>query len=516
MRGIIRGILLSASFLILCGGLARAEGPPAKPNILWIYSDDHAVKAVSAYGGPLAELAPTPNIDRLAKEGMLFRNSFVSNSLCGPARAVILTGLHSHKNGFRANSDRFDSDQRTYPKLLQKIDYQTAVFGKWHLVSDPQGFDTWAILPGQGHYYNPDFLLPGGKEQPQGYVTDIIADKALHWLREDRDTSRPFMLMVQNKAPHREWEPGPAHLNLFDDVTFPEPETLFDDYSGRGTAAHDQDMTIAKTMRMGPDLKVWPEDEKGSPEWRRTFGRMTDAQRAAWEQAYAPENAAFIDAHLEGKDLVRWKYQRYMKDYLRSIRSVDDNVGRLLDYLDASGLAENTVVFYSSDQGFYLGEHGWFDKRFIYEESLRTPLIVRWPGVVKPGSESDALVQNLDIAETMFELAGAPVPGDMQGLSLVPIMKGETPVTWRDGIYYHYYEGEKAVHHVYKHYGVRTERHKIAYFYTLDEWEFYDLEKDPQELHSVYDDPAYAEEVGNLKAELDRLRAQYEVPVDET
>jgi arylsulfatase A-like enzyme len=493
---------------------ATAVAEASQPNIIWIYSDDHAVKAVSAYGGPLAELAPTPNIDRIAKEGLIFRNSFVTNSLCGPARAVILTGLHSHKNGFRRNGDKFDGDQRTFPKLLQGEGYQTALFGKWHLRTDPQGFDAWSVLPGQGHYYNPDFINPDGKEQVQGYVTDIIVDKALHWLKDNRNADKPFMLMVQNKAPHREWEPGPAHLNLFDDVTFPEPSTLFDDYSGRGTAARDQDMTIAETMRMGPDLKVWTEEERGTGAWKRTFGRMTDEQREAWEKAYQPENEAFLAANLKGKDLVRWKYQRYMKDYLRSIRSVDDNVGRILDYLDESGLADNTIVFYSSDQGFYLGEHGWFDKRFIYEESLRTPLVVRWPGVIKPGSESEAMVQNLDMAQTFLELTGQEPPKDMQGMSLAPLMKGENPSTWRDGIYYHYYEGEKAVHKVYRHYGVRTQRYKIAYYYTLDEWEFFDLQKDPEELNSVYDDPAYADEVARLKKELERLREQYEVPED--
>jgi len=500
---------------VVIGLAAFAAQAEDRPNILWIYADDHAIEAVSAYEGRLAPYAPTPNIDRLAKEGMIFRNSFVTNSICGPCRAVVLTGLHSHKNGFRKNGDQFDGGQRTFPKLMQADGYQTAVYGKWHLRTEPEGFDDWYVLPGQGHYYNPDFRLPDGREQVEGYVTDVITDKALHWLKTGRDEGKPFMLMLQHKAPHREWEPGPDHLNLFDDVTFPEPPNLFDDYEGRGTAAKKQDMSIAETMRMGPDLKVWTKEDEDTPAYRRTFGRMTEEQRAAWEAAYGPDNERMLEAGLEGDDLVRWKYQRYMRDYLRCIRSVDDNVGRVLDYLDESGLAENTIVFYSSDQGFYLGEHGWFDKRFIYEESLRTPLLVRWPGRVKAGSECTAVVQNLDMAQTFLALAGVPDPGGMQGVSLAPLMLGRQNTLPRDAIYYHYYEGEGRVHNVYKHYGVRTERYKLAYFYTLDEWEFYDLQADPFEMRSAYDNPLYAEEVARLKTKLAELREQYEVPEDE-
>ncbi len=490
-----------------------AEGAE-RPNIIWIFSDDHAQNAVSAYGSRLASAAPTPNIDRIAREGIIFRNSFVTNSICGPCRAVVLTGKHSHINGFRDNSDRFDGTQQTFPKLLQQAGYQTAIFGKWHLVSDPTGFDAWEVLPGQGDYYNPDFLAPEGPTKHEGYVTDIITDLSLKWLEKDRDPAKPFMLMLQNKAPHREWLPGPKHLTTYDDVTFPEPDNLFDDYSGRGTAAKKQDMTIAKTMRLGPDLKVWETVDDNDPGKKRTFGRMTEEQRKNWEAAYGPGNKAFLEAKLEGGALVRWKYQRYMKDYMRCIASVDDNVGRVLDYLETSGLDKNTVVFYSSDQSFYLGEHGWFDKRFIYEESLRTPLVARWPGVIKPGSETDLMVQNLDCAETFLDIAGAEIPNDMQGMSLEPLLRGERPGNWRESIYYHYYEGEGKVHNVYKHYGVRTPRYKLAYFYTLGEWEFYDLEKDPHEMRSEYNNPEYAEEVAGLKAELARLRAVYRVPED--
>lgn len=501
-------------------GLAanRASGQAAqRPNIVWIYSDDHAQGAVSAYGGRLAEVAPTPNIDRIANAGMLFNNSFVTNSLCGPCRAVILTGKHSHLNGFKKNGDRFDSSQQTFPKLLQQNGYQTAVFGKWHLESDPTGFDAWEILPGQGNYYNPDFITPQGKHQEHGYVTDLITDKALHWLDGQRDAAKPFMLMVQHKAPHREWEPGPDHLTTFDDVEIPEPDNLFDDYENRGSAAKLQDMTIAKTMTMESDLKVWPENAAEDPKlkgtWKRTLGRFDGEQLAAWNAAYGPKNKAFLEANLTGKDLVRWKYQRYMKDYLRCVRSVDDNVGRVLDYLREKGLDKNTIVFYSSDQSFYLGEHGWFDKRFMYEESLRTPLVAMGPSI-PAASNCDAMVQNLDMAETFLALTGLTAPGDMQGASLAPLMHGDTPADWRDALYYHYYEGEGKVHNVYRHYGVRTERFKLIYFYTLDEWEFYDLKLDPAEMNNQYGNPEYAAEIGALRDRLGQLREQYQVPVD--
>jgi len=493
---------------------ALASPGGQRPNIVWIYSDDHAQNAVSAYGGRLASVAPTPNIDRLAREGVIFRNSFVTNSICGPCRAVVLTGKHSHINGFRTNSDRFDGAQQTFPKLLQQAGYQTALFGKWHLVTDPTGFDAWEVLPGQGSYYNPDFLTPEGRHRRDGYVTDIITDLALDWLQTRRNAEMPFMLMIQNKAPHREWEPGPKHLTTYDDVTIPEPDNLFDDYAGRGTAAKEQDMTIAKTMRLGPDLKVWQALKDDDPDKQRAFSRMTEEQRRAWEAAYGPKNKAFLESNPQGDDLVRWKYQRYMKDYLRCIASIDDNVGRVLDYLEASGLDKNTVVFYSSDQSFYLGEHGWFDKRFIYEESLRTPLVARWPGVTKAGSEADLMVQNLDCAETFLDIAGVPIPGDMQGRSFKPLMRGRRPRNWRTSIYYHYYEGEGKVHNVYKHYGLRTARYKLACFYTLGEWEFYDLENDPHEMRSEYNNPDYAPRIAELKAELSRLRALYRVPED--
>ena len=512
----------AGSGALALAGLAgmRAEGEPVqRPNIVWIYSDDHAQNAVSAYGSRLADVAPTPNIDRIANGGMRFNNSFVTNSICGPCRAVILTGKHSHLNGFRKNGDKFNPDQQTFPKLLQGEGYQTAVFGKWHLGTNPVGFDAWEVLPGQGHYYNPDFITPEGRKQDHGYVSDLITDKALHWLEKERDGDKPFMLMVQHKAPHREWEPGPDHLTLFDDVEIPEPDNLFDAYENRGSAAKLQDMSIEKTMTMHADLKVWPENAAEDPElkgrWKRTLGRLDGQQMASWNAAYRPKNQAFLDANLTGEELVRWKYQRYMKDYLRCIRSVDDNVGRVLDYLKANGLDKNTIVFYSSDQSFYLGEHGWFDKRFMYEESLRTPLVAMGPGI-PAGSTCDNMVQNLDMAETFLDLVGTTVPGDMQGASLTPLLRGEAPASWRDSIYYHYYEGEGKVHNVYRHYGVRTERFKLIYFYPLNEWEFYDLKLDPNEMNNQYGNPEYASEIRALEARLEQLRKTYQVPEDET
>ena len=497
------------------GGYVRMPYPPTagwqRPNIVLVYCDDHAYQAISAYQAVSAyglKLNQTPQIDRLAREGMRFDNCYVTNSICGPCRAVVQTGKYSHLNGFLCNGDRFDGSQQTFPKLLQKAGYQTAVVGKWHLESDPVGYDYWHVLIGQGPYYNPPMIDNGKRVKHIGYTTEIITDIALDWLKNRRDPSKPFMLMCQHKAPHREWEPGPGYLTMYDDVTIPEPDTLFDDYSGRGTAAKTQDMSIAKTMT-NRDLKLVP------------LGGLTPEQLEPWNKAYEPKNEAFRKANLQGRDLVRWKYQRYMKDYLRCIAAVDDNLGRLLKYLDDTGLAESTVVIYSSDQGFYLGEHGWFDKRWIYQESLRTPLIVRWPGVVKPGSTNQDIVSNLDFAETFLELAGQQVPDDMQGRSLVPLLKGQTPADWRKAFYYHYYE-YPAVHSVRRHYGVADGLYKLIHFYPspwdpkpIDEWELYDLKSDPKELKSVYGDPDYAEVQKRLEGELARLRRELKVPAQD-
>ncbi len=473
------------------GGRASAKATE-RPNIIFIMTDDHASHAMSCYG---SKINKTPNLDRIAKNGMRFENCFCTNSICAPCRAVILTGKHSHINGLKDNRLKFDGSQQTFPKLLQKAGYQTAIIGKWHLKTDPTGFDYWNILPGQGRYYNPDMIEMGRRKKYTGYVTDIITDHALDWLKR-RGTEKPFCLMYHHKAPHRSWEPGPKHLTMYDDVTMPEPDTLFDDYTGRGRAAKEQDMSIEKTMT-SRDLKLT------APK------NLTPEQKKNWDAAYNPKNEAFKKANLQGKDLVRWKYQRYIKDYLRCIASVDDNVGRLLDYLDSSGLAENTVVFYTSDQGFYLGDHGWFDKRFMYEESLRMPLLVRYPKEIKPGSVNKDLVQNLDFAETFLDFAGVKAPDDMQGESLRKILQGKTPRRWRKSIYYHYYE-YPAVHSVKRHYGVRTKRYKLIHFYNdIDEWELYDMKKDPNEMNNVYNDSGYAKVVKELKTELKRLREKY-------
>jgi len=473
-----------------------AEGKP--PNILFIFSDDHASQAISAYNHKL-KLLETPNLDRIANEGMLFGRCLVPNSICGPSRAVILTGKYSHLNGFYRNGNRFDGSQQTFPKLLQKAGYQTAIFGKWHLETDPTGFDHWHILPGQGAYYNPPMIRNGERIKHQGYVTDLITDFTLDWL-QNRDKNKPFMVMCQHKAPHREWAPNLKNLGWHKGREFPEPQTLFDDYAGRGKAEHEQDMTLAKTFT--------PRDAKLAPP-----PSLNPEQLKQWNAYYEPLNAKFKEANLTGKDLIRWRYQRYMHDYLGTVLSVDESVGRLLDFLAKEGLAENTLVMYSSDQGFYLGEHGWFDKRWIYEESVTTPFMARWPGVIKPGSRNDHLVSVLDFPETWLQIANQPIPADMQGRSLVPLFQGQSPQDWRKSFYYHYYERPGA-HNVAKHYGVVTDRYKLFHFYEpqLNYWTLIDRQKDPNELRNVYDDAGYAPVQKELHEELNRLRKELKVP----
>ncbi|UCG17810.1 MAG: sulfatase-like hydrolase/transferase [Phycisphaerales bacterium] len=498
-RDVLRAFGAGAATVALpgCATFMR-RGPGAgqrrPPNIIFIMSDDHCAQAMSCYG---SRVNRTPNIDRLADEGMRFDNCFCTNAICAPSRAVILTGKHSHINGVATYAHRFDGAQTTFPKVLQQVGYQTAMVGKWHLKSDPTGFDYWDVLIGQGPYYNPTMICNGERRDHTGYTTDIITDRALAWLESGRDAGRPFMLMCHHKAPHRNWQPGPDHLTLYDDVDIPEPPTLFDDWSGRGRAATQQEMTIARHLTPA-DLKLKPPAD------------LTAEQRAAWDAAYNPKNEAFEKAQLSGRELVRWKYQRYVKDYLRCVASVDDNIGRLLGSLDRAGLARNTIVVYTSDQGWYLGEHGWYDKRWMYEESLRMPLLVRWPAAVQAGCVNRSLCQNLDFAETFLDVAGARIPGDMQGRSLLPLLRGRAPRDWRSSVYYRYYE-QPGYHNVQRHEGVRTERYKLIHFYRLGEWELYDLSKDPDEMRSVYADPAYADEVAQLKAELARLRKRYRV-----
>ena len=499
---------LSRRFLVLgflcvlvdVGGFARSVGaqgskasPTSRPNILFVFTDDHSARAISAYG---SRINRTPNIDRIAREGMRFDRCFCTNAICAPSRAVILTGKHSHLNGHRDNRVSFDGDQLTFPKLMRRSGYQTAVVGKWHLRSTPTGFDHYEVLRGQGPYYNPVLRTPDGEKKHVGYTTDIITDRALDFL-DRRDAERPFMLMYQHKAPHRNWQPGPKHLTLYDDVQIPEPATLFDDYTGRERPAREQEMTIAEHL-FDFDLKfVAP-------------NILTPEQRKVWDAAYGPKNEAFKAANLKGRDLVRWKYQRYIKDYLRCVASVDDNLGRVLDYLDASGLAKNTIVVYSSDQGWFLGEHGWYDKRWMYDESLTMPFIVRWPGVVAPGSSNDDFASNLDFAPTFLDIAGVEAPKAMQGRSLVPLLHDRTPPDWRTSFYYHYYEHPGA-HMVHRHDGVRTRRYKLIHYYRIDTWELFDLKRDPDEISSVYHDPSYAGVARWMHAELVRLRKHYRV-----
>lgn len=489
-----------AVLLATAAGACAAAADAGRPNIVFIFADDHSIQTIGAYGARLSEFCRqqkvTPNIDRLASEGALFPNSFCGNSLCSPSRASVLTGLHSAANGVTNLGQPIREGLWTYPVAVRAAGYQTAVVGKWHLGDTPAGTDYWRLFPGQGTYWDPAVIGPAGQEKLEGYATDLLTDLGLAWLKQ-RDQSKPFMLLVHHKAPHRPWEPPTRYYRWLADATVPEPPTLFDDYAGRGTAAHTQKMEIGRDMTLPSDLKV------------RGPGKRADA--AEFEATYGKRNAAFEQAKLEGRDLTRWKYQEYMKDYLRCVKAVDDSVGRILDYLDAEGLTKNTVVVYAADQGFYNGEHGWFDKRWIYEESIHMPLIVRWPGVVRPGARPAAMVQNIDYAPTFAEIAGGKVPDGLHGRSLVPILRGETPADWRKSLYYHYYDPG---HGVTKHYGVRTERYTLADFYPVKEWELYDNEKDPRQLRSVYADPAYAKTVAELTAELERLRKQYEPGFD--
>lgn len=488
----------------------------ARPNIVYIMSDDHGYQAVSAYGYGLNQ---TPNIDRLAKEGALFTTACVSNSLCAPSRAVMLTGKHSFINGKVDNVQHFDWNQDNFPKLLRSAGYQTAMIGKIHMDGLPQGFDYSAVLPDQGDYYNPDFIINGVKEQVHGHVTEITTNLALKWLKA-RDTTKPFCLLYHQKAPHREWMPAERHYKEYTKMTFKEPETLFDDYKGRGTAAKAAEMNILKDMNWADDDKLKPGvlNELGihsllkwdTIAYNKSMGRMDAAQRAAWDAVYDPINEAFKKRYptMSQEDLMHWRYQRYMQDYLGTIAGVDEGVGEVLDYLDQNGLTENTIVVYTSDQGFYMGEHGWFDKRFMYEESLRTPLLIRYPKEIKPGTKINALVQNLDFAPTFLDYGGAKTPADMQGESFRNLVAGKT-AKWRDAVYYTYYE-YPSIHMVKRHYGIRTDRYKLMHFYyDIDEWELYDLQKDPHEMRNVYNDPAYKSVRAQMHKKLAALRKKY-------
>ncbi|MCX2478163.1 sulfatase [Pedobacter sp. MC2016-15] len=530
-------LLLAGSAL---SNIASAQTAPAKskrPNIIFILSDDHAYQAIGAYGNKIAK---TPNIDRLANEGALFKNAIVTNAICGPSRATFLTGKYSHKNGYPLNEQKFDTDQQLFPSLLQEAGYQTAWLGKWHLGNLPKGFDYYNILNAQGQYYNPDFISSArDTTRIEGYVTNIITQLATQWI-DKRDNSKPFFLVVGEKATHREWFPDLPDLGAYDDITFPLPSTFYDSYETR-LAAKDQDMTIDKTMVLTDDLKVHADYDLSAEELKqerealikKLFGnsRPTAAQEKAIDKIlkggmyrrFNPEQkrvfsayynkitADFDEKKLKGKALVEWKFQRYMKDYLATANSLDRNIGKLLDYLDQTGLAENTVVIYASDNGFYLGEHGWFDKRFIYEESLHVPLVVRYPKVVKAGSVVNGIVLNNDWGPTVLDIAGLQTPAAMQGRSFLPLLKDEaTAKDWRKDAYYHYYEFPRP-HHVHPHFGIRSDRYTLARFYgEINSWELFDLQKDPQQLHNIYGTKAAEAITADLKLRLKKLIGQYE------
>ncbi len=511
--------LLVTLLLIGAASMPFTKADPIKPNIVFLFSDDHAINAISAYGGPLKDISPTPGIDRLAKEGMISHRTFCTNSICGPSRASILTGKHSHLNGFLDNnSSHFNGYQQTFPQLLRGSGYQTAMIGKWHLHSHPVGFDYWEVLPGQGAYYNPDFIQMDGKKQRfEGHCNDLVTEKGLAWMKKAQAGAKPFVAMIQYKAPHRNWAGAPRHLQLFKDITIPEPDSLFDDYSGRSKVLTEHAMGIADHMSWGHDMKfkgpnLYPEFFTSQGK-NGAYERMDDEQRKAWDAAYEPENQKFLadmkSGKLDEKAITKWKYQRYIKDYLKSIRSMDEGISKILKHLDDTGIAENTIVIYSSDQGFYLGEHGWYDKRWMFEESFRMPFLVRWPGVIKPGSKSNALIQNIDFAPTFLDLCGVNIPDDIQGKSLVPLFKasGEKIADWRDSLYYRYY-GERT-HNVAAHDGVRTERWKLMWIPQTKEYQLFDLESDPREMKSLHLDPANKQTMTEMQSKLVDLRKHY-------
>ena len=491
-----RQFLFAAMLFVSSGVAASAD----RPNILFIMSDDHAVRAVSAYGDSIVQ---TPNIDRIAEGGLRFDRAYVGNSICGPSRATMLTGLHSHANGFYSNewSGPFDGTQQTLSKLLQTAGYHTAVVGKWHLYSDPVGFDHWSVIHNafeQGTYYNPEFRGPGGVERNTGYVAELVTDKAIDWLASIADANAPFFLIYNHKTPHRNWLPGPEEMRNWDEARkIAEPETLLRDVSGLNRARREARMSIEEYMTDN-DVKL------------SVTGNLTEKQASLWQAAFAEGNRRFEASDLSREDEIRWKYQRYIKTYIGSVQSMDREIGRLLDFLEESDLADNTIVVYTSDQGFFLGENGWFDKRWMDEVSSRIPLLVRWPERVSPGATSDALVQNIDFAPTLLDAAGVAAPEPMHGVSLVPLL--EAPgMDWERDLYYHFYENP-GFHGVARHYGVYTGRYKLVHYYRNDEWELFDLEVDPAEQENRYGQPDYDAVTRDLEGRLSALRHQYQVP----
>lgn len=489
-------------FLLLMAGAAFAESN-SRPNIVFIMSDDHAVKTVSAYGNSLMQ---TPNIDRIAQGGIRFDRAYVGNAICGPSRATAMTGLHSHANGFYSNewSGPFDGNQQTMPKLLQGAGYQTAVIGKWHLYSDPVGFDHWEVIHNQfeqGTYYNPEFRSAQGVEEATGYVADLVTDKAINWLQTAAKKEQPFFLMYNHKTPHRDWMPGPQELKDWDEqAKVEEPATLLRSMDGLTEARQDARMSIADYMT-NHDVKLSQGKE------------LTPEQAALWEGAFAAGNEQREKVKLSEEDEIRWKYQRYIKTYIGSVKSMDRQIGRLLDHLQSENLMDNTIIIYTSDQGFFLGENGWFDKRWMDEISSRVPFVMQWPGHIPAGSSTQGLVQNIDLAPTLLEAAGVEIPEPMHGVSLLPLVSGK-PVPWDRQLYYHFYENP-GFHGVARHYGVRAQRYKLAYYYQNDEWELFDLEQDPEDVNNLYGKAGYEKITANLKVRLTDLRAQYQVPEED-
>ncbi len=491
----------SILLFLLCSFSLLAQ---QKPNIIFIISDDHTSQAISAYG---SKITKTPNIDRIAKSGAILYNNVVSNSICGPSRATLLTGKLSHKNGYKENEKVFNINQPVFPEELQKNGYQTAWVGKMHLGALPNGFDYLNILPGQGHYYNPEFIDKSNtKTRYEGYVSNLVEQFSEDWLGK-RDPSKPFFLVVGHKATHRSWLPDLQDLGAYDQVNFPLPANFYDTYEGR-IAAADQDMTVDKTMVLREDLKIHANYD--APGNNGLYNRFTPAQKAKFYDYYENKvSKEFDEKKLSGKALVEWKFQRYMRDYLATANSMDRNIGKLLDYLEKTGLSKNTVVVYTSDQGFYLGEHGWFDKRFIYEESLKTPFMISYPGVIKPGTKVQEVISNIDWAPTLLNIAQTKIPAEIQGKSFLPVLTGKVS-GWKNESYYHYYEYPQP-HHVAPHFGIRTAQYTLVRFYgPLNAWELYDIKKDPANMHNVYQDPAMKSVVAQLKKQLKQQILTYE------
>lgn len=557
--------LLSFAALSCVAATAQAQQKAAaatqRPNIVYIMCDDHAFQCISAYGSPISKLAPTPNIDRIAQRGMCFDRAFVENSLSTPSRACLMTGLYSNQNGQRQLGEGIDTTRTFFTEQLQQAGYQTAVVGKWHMGCDPKGFDYYHIYNDQGQYYNPQYRgtdTDGKYIVEEGYSTDLTTDHALSFI-EHRDTNKPFCLLLHHKAPHRNWLANTKYFGMYDNVTFPMPETFYDDYETRGSAVRTQKMSVTKDMRWEQDFKV-PEmlDTANADSWdsylslMNEVNRMNPEQRIAWGKYYFPRNRRLLEARLTGKELDEWKYQNYIRDYMSVIKSVDESVGRVLDYLDSHGLTDNTIIVYTSDQGFYMGEHGWFDKRFMYEESLRTPLLIAYPGHIQPGTVCNKLVQNIDYAPTFLDLAGISKPKELPGRSLTPLFKaGDKVKGWRNSIYYHYYD-YPTYHMVRKHDGVRTDRYKLIHFYgaggldavkenkyqrqsgtrehgcmtyltslgyfepkdsAVNYNELYDLQADPHELNNLYGKPGYEKITKQLQKQLNDYRKS--IGVDE-